>query len=122
MSWNYEPLINCHIKYKYQYTETHLGNVKSFFNSKTPLTITKARPIDRPTLLLIYRIISRAFESMSYIPAQSNFALLGTSKYPTKFFEYNYVMCVKDAVLILVSLLNIPLIIMDNNRDHSPVT
>ena len=36
-------------KYKYQYTETHLGNVKGFFNSKTPLTITKARPIDRPT-------------------------------------------------------------------------
>ena len=79
---DYEPLTECHIKYKYQYTETHLGNVKSLFNSKIPATITKARPIDRATLFAHLQIISRAFELMSYIPAQSNFALLGTSKYP----------------------------------------
>jgi hypothetical protein len=52
---DYEPLTECHIKYKYQYTETHLGNVKSLFNSSIPATITKARPIDRATILLICR-------------------------------------------------------------------
>jgi hypothetical protein len=34
---------------------THLGNVKSLFNSNILDNITKARPIDKATLLLIYR-------------------------------------------------------------------
>lgn len=118
MSWNYEPLINCHIKYKYQYTETHLGNVKSLFNSKIPATITQARPIDRATLLLIYRSSVKPLNWCLIFQHNLTSLFWELRNIQSKFFEYKYVMCVKYAVRILVSLLNIPLIIMDNNLDY----